>query len=248
MQRAQDMIVGAAIVGVLIGTVAGGALWVINDDLDGNGAAFFGVVIALIAFVVLYLGWAREPQGGPAGVHDVSPSAEDMPGAPNAASRLAVREDGAAAPVATPEPAAAAPAAAPAAAAATAPAPEAEVKSSQLAGETELSERKGAWTYTADAAEAAPSADDRPAGLEAAREGGADDLKLIKGVGPKLEKLVNSMGFYHFDQIASWSSKEIAWVDENLEGFKGRVTRDEWVAQAKILASGGETEFSKRNG
>ena len=112
MQRAQDMIVGAAIVGVLIGTVAGGALWVINDDLDGNGAAFFGVVIALIAFVVLYLGWAREPQGGPAGVHDVSPSAEDMPGAPNAASRLAVREDGAAAPVATPEPAAAAPAAA----------------------------------------------------------------------------------------------------------------------------------------
>ena len=131
---------------------------------------------------------------------------------------------------------------------ATAPATEAEVKSSQLAGETELSERKGAWTYTADAAEAAPSADDRPAGLEAAREGGADDLKLIKGVGPKLEKLVNSMGFYHFDQIASWSSKEIAWVDENLEGFKGRVTRDEWVAQAKILASGGETEFSKRNG
>ena len=54
------------------------------------------------------------------------------------------------------------------------------------------------------------------------------------------------MGFWHFDQIASWSGDEIAWVDANLEGFKGRVTRDNWVEQAKILAAGGETEFSKR--
>ena len=54
------------------------------------------------------------------------------------------------------------------------------------------------------------------------------------------------MGFYHFDQIANWTDAEIAWVDSNLEGFKGRATRDEWVAQAKILAAGGETEFSKR--
>jgi predicted flap endonuclease-1-like 5' DNA nuclease len=38
----------------------------------------------------------------------------------------------------------------------------------------------------------------------------------------------------------------VAWVDANLQGFKGRVTRDNWIAQAKILASGGETEFSKR--
>ena len=54
------------------------------------------------------------------------------------------------------------------------------------------------------------------------------------------------MGFYHFDQIAAWTGDEIAWVDQNLEGFKGRVTRDEWVAQAKILAAGGATEFSKK--
>ena len=54
------------------------------------------------------------------------------------------------------------------------------------------------------------------------------------------------MGFYHFDQIAAWTAAEIAWVDDNLEGFKGRVTRDEWVAQAAILAAGGETEFSKK--
>lgn len=86
----------------------------------------------------------------------------------------------------------------------------------------------------------------KPATLTAAREGGADNLKEIKGVGPKLEQLLNSMGFYHFDQIANWSADEVAWVNANLQGFKGRVSRDNWVEQAKILAAGGETEFSKR--
>ena len=86
----------------------------------------------------------------------------------------------------------------------------------------------------------------RPSGLTEAREGGADDLKRIRGVGPKLEALLNRLGFWHFDQIAAWTGEEITWVDRNLEGFKGRVTRDDWVSQARILADGGETEFSKR--
>ncbi len=86
----------------------------------------------------------------------------------------------------------------------------------------------------------------RPEQLKAARGGKADDLKMIKGVGPKMEKLCNKLGFYHFDQIASWKKAEVAWVDANLEGFKGRVSRDEWVKQAKILAKGGTTEFSKK--
>ncbi|MEL6913271.1 MAG: NADH:ubiquinone oxidoreductase [Pseudomonadota bacterium] len=93
---------------------------------------------------------------------------------------------------------------------------------------------------------AASGAGTRPKALTAAREGGADNLKEIKGVGPKLEKLCNNLGFFHFDQIAAWSPEEVAWVDQNLEGFKGRVTRDDWVAQAKVLAAGGETEFSKK--
>lgn len=87
---------------------------------------------------------------------------------------------------------------------------------------------------------------DGPARLEAAREGGPDDLKKIKGVGPKLEALLHRMGFFHFDQVAAWSADEVAWVDENLEGFKGRVSRDSWVEQAKTLAEGGETEFSQK--
>jgi NADH-quinone oxidoreductase subunit E len=70
------------------------------------------------------------------------------------------------------------------------------------------------------------------------RAGGADDLKLIWGVGPKLEKMLNTMGVFHFDQVSSWTKKELAWVDSNLEGFKGRAIRDEWVKQAKKLAKG----------
>jgi len=85
--------------------------------------------------------------------------------------------------------------------------------------------------------EPAPVEGAKPAGLSEARGGQADDLKKIKGVGPKLEKLLNRLGFFHFDQIANWTADEIAWVDDNLEGFKGRVTRDEWVAQAKELAN-----------
>ena len=84
----------------------------------------------------------------------------------------------------------------------------------------------------------APKAADKPKGLTKARGGKPDDLKLIKGVGPKLEALCNKLGFYHFDQIASWTEKEIAWVDDNLEGFKGRVTREDWVQQARDLMNG----------
>jgi NADH-quinone oxidoreductase subunit E len=93
---------------------------------------------------------------------------------------------------------------------------------------------------------AAEGAGTRPQALEAAREGGPDNLKMIKGVGPKLEQLLHGLGFYHFDQIAGWTADEVAWVDQNLQGFKGRVSRDEWVVQARQLASGAQTEFSAR--
>lgn len=86
----------------------------------------------------------------------------------------------------------------------------------------------------------------KPAMLEKPRGDAPDDLKQIKGIGPKLEKLCHSLGFFHFDQIAGWSADEVAWVDANLTGFKGRVTRDNWVEQAKLLAAGGTTEFADR--
>lgn len=97
---------------------------------------------------------------------------------------------------------------------------------------------------------AEPSEDDvaklKPAGLDAPRDGKADDLKKIKGIGPKLEILLNENGFFHYDQIAAWTEQDVYWADYGLAKFKGRATRDEWVAQAKQLAQGIETEFSKR--
>ena len=86
----------------------------------------------------------------------------------------------------------------------------------------------------------------KPEGMDGPREGGADDLKMIKGVGPKLEGMLNGMGIYHFDQIAAWGPEEVAWCDSHLEGFRGRVSRDDWVGQARQLASGAGTEFSQR--
>lgn len=82
--------------------------------------------------------------------------------------------------------------------------------------------------------------------LSAARPEGKDDLKRISGVGPKLEQTLNDLGIYHFDQVAKFDKKDIAWVDARLR-FKGRIERDDWMSQAKILAEGGETEFSKRS-
>ncbi|MEH6644192.1 NADH-quinone oxidoreductase subunit E [Sulfitobacter sp.] len=88
----------------------------------------------------------------------------------------------------------------------------------------------------------------KPRTMSVPRKSGADDLKMIKGVGPKLETILNTMGFFHFDQIAKWGQDELAWVDQNLEGFKGRASRDNWVDQAGRLARGEQTEFSAKAG
>ncbi len=74
----------------------------------------------------------------------------------------------------------------------------------------------------------------QPETLSAPRDGGADDLKQISGVGPKLEGVLNELGFWHFDQIAKWTEAEIAWVDSRLK-FKGRIIRDDWMTQAAEL-------------
>ena len=100
----------------------------------------------------------------------------------------------------------------------------------------------------AESGKASTGAGKKPRTMKAPRKSGADDLKMIKGVGPKLETMLNTMGFFHFDQIAKWGQDELAWVDQNLEGFKGRASRDNWVDQAGRLARGEETEFSARAG
>ncbi len=129
--------------------------------------------------------------------------------------------------------------------------------STSFSGQDELAGKKGDWKYQAPAAvkpkkaktkkaKAAEGSGGKPDMLSGPRDGKADNLKLIKGVGPKLEGVLNDIGVYHFDQIAGWGADHVAWADQNLVGFKGRVSRDNWVDQAGKLAAGEETDFAKR--
>ncbi len=68
-------------------------------------------------------------------------------------------------------------------------------------------------------------------------EGATDDLKLLSGVGPALEKKLNAEGVTSFAQIAAWTKADVADMDEKLS-FKGRIEREDWIAQAKKLAKG----------
>jgi NADH-quinone oxidoreductase subunit E len=69
------------------------------------------------------------------------------------------------------------------------------------------------------------------------RPSSVDDLKLISGVGPKLEGVLHGLGVYQFAQVAAWKKKDIQWVDDRLQ-FKGRIERDDWIKQAKKLMKG----------
>ncbi len=101
------------------------------------------------------------------------------------------------------------------------------------------------------AAKAKPATSKKPAAKKAPTKyykkapAKVDDLKLISGVGPKLEATLNGIGVYQFAQVAVWKKADIKEVDDQLK-FKGRIARDDWMSQAKILAKGGETEFSKK--
>ena len=72
-----------------------------------------------------------------------------------------------------------------------------------------------------------------------------DDLKQIKGIGRQNEARLNALGVTAFEQIAAWTKRDQAEWGERL-AFPGRLEREDWVKQAKVLAKGGTTEFSKR--
>ncbi len=77
---------------------------------------------------------------------------------------------------------------------------------------------------------------------------GGDDLKRIKGVGPKLEKLLISLGITSFAQIAAWDEADIDRIDAQLGNFAGRIRRDSWTEQAKLLAAGDQSGFEGKFG
>lgn len=87
----------------------------------------------------------------------------------------------------------------------------------------------------------APAGDEiRPPGLPAARGGAPDDLRMIAGIGPRIESTLNSLGVFHFDQIAAWTPANVDWIERYL-AFKGRIGREDWIAQARALAAGEDT-------
>lgn len=88
----------------------------------------------------------------------------------------------------------------------------------------------------AEAIAVARRPDDQANLLTHAAFGNGDDLALIVGVGPILTELLHEVGVYYFWQIAEWTDEDVAYVDDKLLHFKGRIERDDWVGQSKTLA------------
>lgn len=98
-------------------------------------------------------------------------------------------------------------------------------------------------------AEPAPVASPAPVTILA---DGSDNLRLLKGVGPKLAALLTQLGITRFDQIAAWTDADIGRIDPQLGNFKGRIVRDNWIEQARYLAAddiaGFEAKFGRLDG
>lgn len=212
------------------------------------GAFVIGLIVAAVVWAILRMGW-RAPQ-------------ETASSAPATQSDVATKPD------TTPTPAVATPAAAPASArpsaviaAPAAPVVKPAVVKDNAVPDADKAQAKPVVDEASDkpavtkpaiakstpaAAKPKKAASEKPAVLDTARAGGADDLKMIKGVGPVLEKALHTAGVFHFDQVGAWTKKDARWFDENVKGANGRVMRDEWVKQARILAKGGTTEFASK--
>lgn len=100
----------------------------------------------------------------------------------------------------------------------------------------------------ADVTPPTPAPAPAPAPTPAPPPASADDLSRIKGVGPKLVALLGELGVTSYAQIAAWSDADVARIDGQLGRFAGRITRDQWIEQAKLLAAADEAGFAERFG
>lgn len=249
MKRAENLN-APSLAGWFLAAAAGFLAFLVSKIIGGfdwTPSVFFGLVVMVVAGLVMGMPWgASVPAAADDGAGD-GHGAAAATGAPVAAPVAAAVTAAASKPSAATAPvsaaaikvAEAAPSAATAPVAVASAVPPAAPKAAKPAA-------KVADAAPAAAATAAGADGSKPAALSAPRAGKADDLKTIEGIGPALEKLCNEMGIFHFDQIASWGAAEVAWMDGNLKGFKGRVTRDKWVAQAKLIGSVGVEEFLRR--
>lgn len=219
--------------------------------MDSNILIFIVVALALVA--ILYFAWPRkkaeppriEKPAEPITPREISPTAEPEPVAQSPAK---------VAKAVAPKAAKKAPAAAKAA-----PKPAAKkVAPKPAAAETAKAAKPATATAkpkAAPAAKAAAPAKEKPAPKPAAAVKTApaapqipDDIALLKGVGPKLVALLQSMGVTSLEQIAAWSAADVTEIDSKLGAFAGRLKRDNWVDQAKLLSAGDIAGFEKKYG
>ncbi|KPP88243.1 hypothetical protein [Erythrobacter sp. HL-111] len=95
-----------------------------------------------------------------------------------------------------------------------------------------------------------PEPEPKPAAtIEPVTEAGeGDDLSRLKGVGPKLVTMLHELGVTRFEQVAAWDEADIERIDSQLGRFRGRIRRDQWVEQAKLLVSGDKDAFEAKFG
>lgn len=75
-----------------------------------------------------------------------------------------------------------------------------------------------------------------------------DNLLLLKGLGPKVNAMLKDMGITSFQQVANWTAADVAEIDSKLGSFSGRITKENWVDQAQLLAAGDIAGFEKKYG
>ncbi|WP_420606826.1 hypothetical protein [Novosphingopyxis sp.] len=129
--------------------------------------------------------------------------------------------------------------------------------------ETALAQDSGAVTAESEPAEALvvtqpapveapatePTAAQQPSAAPVpAATTGSDELLQMKGVGPKLVARLHELGITRFDQIAAWDDADVARIDGELGNFRGRIRRDDWIDQARLLAAGDRAAFEAKYG
>ena len=233
----------------LLGAAAAVALIVVGG-WEFSPAGFVGILVAVVVAGLIALisrplpsfGDAdREAQARAPHVAALNAAAMDADGGPGAVASTAADMPGPAPAVVAQQPLlAAAPAVAgPAVPMPTVPMPAATMPAVPMPAATIPAATIPAAELWSAMPAGALLAESRPTGLSGPRGGTGDNLQEIEGIGPSLEKLCHDLGIFHFDQIAGWGGAETAWMDSNLRGFRGRVTRDKWVPQARLIVAEG---------
>jgi len=231
----------------IIAILCGLAAFVVLKYLIGyamGASAVIGILVALLVAITLWIGWFGEDD-------DADNKSKKSKGAAAAA--------GGAAAVAATAAAAKKPAAKKAAAKKPAAKKTAAKKSAAKATTTKAKTTKASAAKPAAAKKPAASKSNSKAGatkpaaikrapaaadgniddlvLKKARGGKADNLKALKGVGPKIETQLHTIGLFHFDQVATLRKKEVTWLDDKLVGSSAAQIND-WVAHSKRVAKG----------